>query len=1123
VEGLIAMRQRNYPVFFILTAMMLQFFLPIMTIDVDASDSARGGTNDDFHIKSITIGNSGYSPEMWVQSDGSVVEYVMKGDVVPISIIVKRNGVALSAAVANVLLEAVHPIGFVAWSSNWSTGDVYGGGEDSHEAEWTADTAHSILNGSELLGGYTLRATVNYFADTKNENDILNKTIPVAFSSDIMDGSLLSGQRHTMVPFRYEQGGAGDAVAVGSWQDDDTSAYVGSAHWRHSNPGSNYGGNAWDRLVWGYSPASQDCGSAIHEGGAGAIYGMYYCRLLIPSLDLVSVQMHATAWGVIGNGDDVSLELWRGGGVSLRHNFSTALPMVASGQGQWTNLSWDPTDQLGGHSWFAGLLFTSDNSVAEEGYHVDDWRVFAVEKIDQFTLDVTCDNPLAGYTAVPNEVVSLHCEVTNNGYKPAIIRVKSNISNETWMEPSNPKIRIDSSHPTQHGVEVQLPATAAGATTEMWINLSIPAGADIQQQTWNVTWSDGSSQGLGVLASLQATVGVTEQYSVVLSSSTPLIAGSFGPGETEIIPMRIQNTGNRLATFNMIASFSVEGWTSAFTDMDGDFFLPLALDRGQIFDFNISITSAVDAAPDNYSFSVRALCTTCGGIAISGNDVLIRTLEVIPFRDVELIAETLEIIGPANGVAQRISLEINNLGNDDEVYDLVLTQSNAHLLADLSADSTGTLDAWDGFTEIHLDLPMPLYLDSGLYSVTIRIVNQADSSVFDSVTISVTVIDTAAVDVSADDPDQSYIPGGDSDTIRFEIRNEGNAPDSFDLSTEGGTGMSAEIEGLSTLRTQTIPPGASYNITVRFSFNNSAAGQVPLKVIATSVLDPEISGTGTILFSVGSQDWLRLIAVDDLVVDEAGTYEVILTLRNQYTDEQTVSIDVRQDTSSSKWYRASSSSEAAPLRILEQKERFITVEIVISETSLLNLQEDEMITTFEVWAISNTVEDATNATVQVTLMKSGTKESDSDADSVSSKSDVADYVVWVIGPIIVLALLGMLFKVITATDEEDETPWANEEYESSLSVQYGAVPAAPDVQAAPDMSQFAPPSVETVPIVQVNIGQVGNSVVQDSVVMAPVVEVADSGVPPVPAAGLPEGWSMEQWTHYGAEWLKKNA
>ncbi len=28
-----------------------------------------------------------------------------------------------------------------------------------------------------------------------------------------------------------------------------------------------------------------------------------------------------------------------------------------------------------------------------------------------------------------------------------------------------------------------------------------------------------------------------------------------------------------------------------------------------------------------------------------------------------------------------------------------------------------------------------------------------------------------------------------------------------------------------------------------------------------------------------------------------------------------------------------------------------------------------------------------------------------------------------------------------------------------------------------------------------------------------------SGPPPVPAEGLPPGWSMEQWDHYGAQWL----
>jgi hypothetical protein len=28
--------------------------------------------------------------------------------------------------------------------------------------------------------------------------------------------------------------------------------------------------------------------------------------------------------------------------------------------------------------------------------------------------------------------------------------------------------------------------------------------------------------------------------------------------------------------------------------------------------------------------------------------------------------------------------------------------------------------------------------------------------------------------------------------------------------------------------------------------------------------------------------------------------------------------------------------------------------------------------------------------------------------------------------------------------------------------------------------------------------------------------------PPVPANGLPEGWDMAQWNHYGAQWLIDN-
>ena len=39
----------------------------------------------------------------------------------------------------------------------------------------------------------------------------------------------------------------------------------------------------------------------------------------------------------------------------------------------------------------------------------------------------------------------------------------------------------------------------------------------------------------------------------------------------------------------------------------------------------------------------------------------------------------------------------------------------------------------------------------------------------------------------------------------------------------------------------------------------------------------------------------------------------------------------------------------------------------------------------------------------------------------------------------------------------------------------------------------------------------------------PVPEpVATPSAPPVPAEGLPTGWTMEQWTHYGHQWLERN-
>ena len=89
--------------------------------------------------------------------------------------------------------------------------------------------------------------------------------------------------------------------------------------------------------------------------------------------------------------------------------------------------------------------------------------------------------------------------------------------------------------------------------------------------------------------------------------------------------------------------------------------------------------------------------------------------------------------------------------------------------------------------------------------------------------------------------------------------------------------------------------------------------------------------------------------------------------------------------------------------------------------------------------------------------------------------------------------------MILNSEEEDETQdWAEGGYEDNLTATYGAVAAAPNIGSMEKtVPEIAPPAGPA---------------------PAPIVQAG----PPVPAEGLPEGWNMEQWNHYGQQWLDNN-
>ena len=1086
----------------LVTLLLVQSLMSITVQNVEAT-MGRGGSDDDYSVTEIMVESP--TASNWIQPDGTPILYVSKGDIVDITVEVKRGGASLQGTSATVVVEMVHPIGFVLNTTSWSTTLLIGSQSYTESFQWEASVAHSHLNvtNNELTGGVIIRATVQNSADDRNENDVLEKSLPIALSrddmdaeGDVRDGQLPAGVVQTFYGGEYPNSSPYDATGIGIWQEDNSASAVGDANWRHRNSGSDYPSASRSRLVYAYRSSTNQCSlDSQYDGGLSSVYQQVMCKMTLNSAALVSAQMHVQAWGQMAAGDTVALELWRGNGapeMTLSHNFANDLPSTSPGQ--WSNISWDPTDDLGGHSWSYGVIFQSDSSGAADGMHVDDFVLFAVEKVDEFTIDYDCDNPSGGYTTPPNNILSMYCVVTNNGYKTAQIKVESSVSNNTWMNPSLPMIRIDVAN--RNGVEVVIPPIPAGNSTEMWINLSIPAGSDVQQQVWQVWWEDYGGTQLGELGRVVSDLAVTEQYGVQLSSTAPLVAGTVLPGESISIPFKLQNAGNKVAGYSITSNFQGEGWTAYVTDENHSVVqMPIPLAKGESKNLMLNITSPEKAEPGEVPFSMRAVCPSCGG-SLFGTDVISKRIEVPQLTVVEMVAEQMEVVAPANGNSRIVLIDLFNLGNYEENYTLDLVQSNWKLEAFLSTDKTPVLDAWDGGTTIALNLPMPVGLAPGLYTARITATSVTDASVSKQLTINVDVEDTSAVSVSDEDSDQSYLPGGDSQSMRFMVTNDGNQEDRFTMSLDLPDGMNAEFDQLVDGNlTPILAPGASYNLTVKFSFDEEVNGQLTMFVVATSVNDPTVSSNGKCIYRVGSQNWLRIISTESTIIDEAGVYEVVVTVRNQYDEGQSVTMDWDQGDTRN-WYRASVKSSDRDFWLEVEGNRQVTVVFEVQESSLENLEEEFIESSIKIWAISNTVEDAASLELPVTLKRtSGT------ADATSSDSESIDWIgigIWVVGGAIIITLLGVLLMILNSEEEDETQDWAEGGYEDNLTATYGAVAAAPNIGSMEKtVPEIAPPAGPA---------------------PAPIVQAG----PPVPAAGLPEGWTMEQWNHYGQQWLDNN-
>ena len=127
-----------------LVALLLLQTLAVGIAAPVSATSARGGPSDDWSVESITIGNASVGPKQWVQSDGTVVDYLLQGDTIEVTVVIKRGGSDVIAESSDAMLQVVHPIGFVMETFNWNTGDLFGSGQRAQTFLWTADVAHTL-------------------------------------------------------------------------------------------------------------------------------------------------------------------------------------------------------------------------------------------------------------------------------------------------------------------------------------------------------------------------------------------------------------------------------------------------------------------------------------------------------------------------------------------------------------------------------------------------------------------------------------------------------------------------------------------------------------------------------------------------------------------------------------------------------------------------------------------------------------------------------------------------------------------------------------------------------------------------------------------------------------------
>jgi len=1129
---------------------------------VETADVSPKNNPVDFEVTGIELGNSSLSPRTWVQPDSSTLEYMTKGETIQINVTFNQKGVDPSPITADAKLEIWHPIGIVIFERTFNI-TLAAGQSVRVPFVWTPSIAHSTLSEDGWLsGGVIFRGTVSagIGIDGDDSNDLLDRSAPIALWYDPMENGFCNDEAfegkycsNTAVPYGfptwyaagYSDGYQADSdFPTGTWRMENVSSATGEWHWKVSGANDNYASNRFDRLRWAWQRInSQDgCADGVwgngyehglgygeHDSTVSAIHGANLCLVKLNAPLLYSVQIATDAWGEMGEGDTIMLETDSGNAGNVEYLNYTA-QNISSSEGDWTRLVWNATGLHPNEGFTTSFLFRSDSSFSAEGIHLDSFIIFAIERGEEYTLDADCTfpdnfggtmeydpdseggNTILVEAADPNPP-SLHCHIFNRGYVDTTLWYYTEVSNWSWM--SGYPLRIDSNNPIDHDNQVKSKVIKARTYTDTWFNLSIPDGAPVQDLFWYTWINDGivnkSGDGSGIKYYVELPVSVQSTYRMTLKQKTLANpAATIFPGGTATIPMDMKNTGNQYSSWNLGGVFPDQQLSSdnlKWYDLSGEEVTVINMTPVEEMTLNAQVSIPEGLAPGLYELDLLANPRMPNTFQASSKVYI----EVPVYHDLAIAPVKNAMMAPANGEQNIVQIFLFNYGNTEETFDVRVDTDNWRLMADISSD-TVTLEENGGQTTLSLILPMPKGVENGTYRVSIIATSQTDQSYQSMSNFYLTVPKTYLVEVEDIDlSDEVFAAGTDPRTLKWEIWNDGNQDDAYDIVLSFPSDVSAKVEGKTQFRTPYIAPGSSYNLSVSYNFSSGVDGPRTVNLEATSV-ESGISSEGEARFDVGTVGYLLVLppssSTNAMEIRESGDdYVIILPIRSAHPELEQ---QIRTEVEYIQWkiYDARVAEVDRDFVLQAGETRNVTIHIDVRDEHLEALAENIEQISITLVIISDL--DTTSKTTEISLFKPDPVPEGTDVEEVAWKG--ANYLAIAAGLAVMGAVLLAAFRIFRDARAPLEEFSSLDDYRMTVEgwdgskVSEGSLPSADDIAnsmyggSQELFEQPPPPSISSPP--------------ED--LTSPSSEALG---PPVPESGIPEGWTMEQWQHYGQKWL----